>query len=132
MMGTMITGKLRKFSYFLGLSGMGLVFAGIKVPILALAGLGGIVGAMGIYTLDKYLCNGNQTPIEDIRFPEEPDVLFRPEEKETAYVAPRVDVQPPITYQYDVISGQWYSEDVRESTIEVGSDILPGRPMKAT
>jgi hypothetical protein len=110
---------------------MALVFAGIKLPILALGGLCGIISGLVIYTADKYLCSSADV-ILDIETPPEHEMNipepFRSvvhsdfDNKESARPA-------PITYKYDVLAGQWDTTalpgQVPESEIRNAPKVAP-------
>jgi hypothetical protein len=100
--------KLRKLSYVVGAAGVGLIFAGIKIPILSLAGFVGVFTGLVVYTADKYLCSSGDM-IVDIQLPEEemkmPPNLAR--EIEPDRPNNEVYLGANITYQYDVLAGQW-------------------------
>ena len=115
--------RVQKAACFIGVCGIGVAFGGIKMAFLGWTGLATVLASASVYALDKYLCSSADMILEiDIEAAQEferPDerVVPEPENKEShqnvtilSYVDTDGVCPPPVapvTYSYDVISGQW-------------------------
>ena len=115
----------RGIGYLSGVSGIALIFAGIKLPILSLAGIGAVIGGIISYAFDKLIYSTSTVGVvENIPVEEEmkmPDNLQR-EVQGDPNVTVGFNAAPNITYQYDVLAGQWDIGPVKVTESDIKND----------